>query len=167
MLRGCYVKSPSLSDLDSSYHSLMDAERKDFLTNRLREAIAKQPELQHLSALLFVLGGDFLVAPRKPDADVPALLERGFLTFGPVRRHLMNRSSCHQNIAAVWRKREQGIVAIATGYALSEDGLWRQHSWGILRDALLETTEERSKYFGIVLQGEGADDFAAANPPEE
>ena|SRR5215831_6025784 len=145
----------------------MDAERKDFLTNRLREAIAKQPELEDLSALLLGMGGDFLVAPRKPDPDVPALLERGFLTFGPVRMHLMNPSSCHQNIAALWRKREHGIVAIGTGYALSEDGLWRQHSWGILRDALLETTEERSKYFAIILQGEEADDFAAANPPVE
>ena len=145
----------------------MDAERKDFLTNRLREAMANQPELEHLSALLLGLGGDFLVAPRQPDPDVPALLERGFLTFGPVRMHLMNPSSCHQNIALVWRKREHGIVAIATGYALSEDGLWRQHSWGILRDGLLETTEERSKYFGIVLQDGDADDFAAANPPVE
>jgi len=142
----------------------MDAERKDFLTNRFREAVAKQPELEHLSTLLLRFGGDFLVAPPKPDADIAPLLERGFLTFGPIKMQIMNDSSCHQNVSAVWRNRGHGIVAIATGYALSEDGLWRQHSWGILRDGILETTEERSKYFGIVLQGEDADDFAAANP---
>lgn len=145
----------------------MDAERKDFLNARLREAVARQPELDHLNALLLGLGGECLVAPAKLDADIPALLERGFLNFGPTKVHIMNPSSCHQNMAAVWQKREHGIVAIATGYALSEDGLWRQHSWGILRDGLLETTKERSKYFGIVLQGESADIFAAANPPNE
>jgi len=144
----------------------MDAERKEFLANRLREAVTKQPELEHLSALLLRLGGDFLVAPRKRDPDIPALLERGFLTFGPIKMHLMDRSSCHQNVAAIWRNREHGIVAIATGYALSEDGLWRQHSWGIARDGLIETTEERLKYFGIVLEAEAANDFATANFPE-
>ena len=121
--------------------------------------------MEHLSDLLLRLGGDFLVAPRKHDPDIPALLERGFLTFGPIKMHVMNRSSCHQNVATIWRNREHGIVAIATGYALSEDGLWRQHSWGIVRDGLVETTEERLKYFGIVLQAEAADDFATANPP--
>ena len=145
----------------------MDAENKDFLTNHLLEAVAKQPELEQLSALLLGLGGDFLVAPRKCDNDIPALLVQGFSTFGPIRLHVMNRNSCHQNIAALWRNREHGIVAIATGYALSEDGLWRQHSWGILRDGMLETTKERLRYFGIVLQGGAADDFAAANPPDE
>ncbi|HEX7958941.1 MAG TPA: hypothetical protein VF493_03430, partial [Terriglobales bacterium] len=58
-----------------------------------------------------------------------------------------------------------GIVAIATGYALSEYGLWRQHSWGILRDGVLETTKTRLKYFGIVLQGGEADFFASSNSP--
>jgi len=76
----------------------------------------------------------------------------------------MKSSSCHQNVAFLWTKRKFGIVGIATGYALTDDGLWRQHSWGILRDGVLETTEARLKYFGIVLQGERADFFAANNP---
>jgi hypothetical protein len=77
----------------------------------------------------------------------------------------MNVSSCHQNVASVWKKRRFGIVAIATGYALTQDGLWRQHSWGILRDGVLETTVVRVKYFGILLQGAAADRFAEHNPP--
>lgn len=92
------------------------------------------------------------------------LLERGFLTAGPIRLKVMKSSSCHQNVASVWTARKFGIVGIATGYALSDDGLWRQHSWGILRDGVLETTTTRLKYFGIVLQGERADFFAASNP---
>jgi hypothetical protein len=145
----------------------MHAEPENFLTQQLREAVANQPELEQLNALVLSFGGEFLVAPRKPDNDITTLLAQGFSTFGPIKLHVMDRSSCHQNIAALWRNREHGIVAIATGYALSEDGLWRQHSWGILRDGLLETTKQRSRYFGIVLQGEAADDFAAANPPDE
>jgi hypothetical protein len=92
------------------------------------------------------------------------LLEQGFITAGPITLKVMKSSSCHQNIASVWTKRKFGIVGIATGYALSDDGLWRQHSWGILRDGVLETTQTRQKYFGIVFQGERADFFAASNP---
>jgi hypothetical protein len=49
--------------------------------------------------------------------------------------------------------RTKGEVRIATGYTLSADGLWRQHSWGL--DAgdgrVLETTERRVRYRGYVL----------------
>jgi hypothetical protein len=110
------------------------------------------------------MGGSFVVAPPKPDGDIPMLLESGFLTSGPITLKIMKSSSCHQNVAALWKSRKAGIVAIATGYALSEDGLWRQHSWGMRRDGILETTEPRTKYFGLVLQGEKADHFVKCNP---
>ncbi len=73
---------------------------------------------------------------------------------------LMARNGCHQNVASLWKSPKRGIIGVATGYALSEDGLWRQHSWGLLRDGVLETTERRDKYFGILLQGPGADHFS-------
>jgi hypothetical protein len=60
----------------------MDPEQKAFLNRRLRDAISKQPELKRLKTLLLRLGGDFLVAPPKPDQDVPMLLEQGFLNVG-------------------------------------------------------------------------------------
>jgi hypothetical protein len=141
----------------------MDAKQKTFLNRRFRDAVTNQPELKDLKALLLRLGGHFIVAPLKPDEDVPTLLQQGFLISGPVRLKVMKSSSCHQNVASVWATKRFGIVGIATGYALSEDGLWRQHTWGILRDAVLETTETRLKYFGIVLQGEEADFFASRN----
>jgi len=144
----------------------MDTDQREFLTARLREAIEKQPELYHLKHLLLEFGGEFLVAPRKPDADIPSLLERGFLMYGPIKMQIIKSSSCHQNVSAVWTDRPRRIVGIATGYALSDDGLWRQHSWGLLRDAILETTETRLKYFGILLQGKAADHFAISNPPK-
>ncbi len=70
---------------------------------------------------------------------------------------------CHRNVARVWVSRQPGIVGIGTGYALSEDGLWRQHSWGVLKNGILETTVARTKYFGVMLKGIAADSFADAN----
>jgi hypothetical protein len=148
-------------------HDMFDAkmtkEQKQLLTRRLAVAIKNQPELMDLKGLLLGLGGSFLVAPPKNDPDIPLLLKSGFVMCGTVMLKVMAKSSCHQNISAVWKERKFGIVGIATGYALSEDGLWRQHSWGILRDGLLETTRERTKYFGILLQGPQAEQFVTHN----
>jgi hypothetical protein len=120
--------------------------------------------LKRLKLFLLRLGGEFLVAPPSRDPDLSNLLEAGFLMGGPVTLKAMNASMCHQNVAAVWKSRRFGIVGVGTGYALSDDGLWRQHSWGILRTGVLETTVVRVKYFGILLQNDRADSFAASNP---
>jgi hypothetical protein len=145
----------------------MDAEQKEFLERRLLKAAEEQPELNDLNTLLLQFGGDFLVAPRKPDPDISALLHSGFLMRGPVTVKSMEENGCHRNIAAVWKTRTPALVAVATGYSLSGDGLWRQHSWGVLQDGILETTVRRKKYFGILLQGSNADRFSALNLPSE
>jgi hypothetical protein len=142
----------------------MTPDQKKILQGRLRKAVIDQPELKHLKSLLLSFGGDFLVAPPRHDPDVPTLLKSGFLMSGPISTKPMKSSMCHQNIAAVWKMHRKGVVGVATGYALSDDGLWRQHSWAVLRDGLLETTEDRRKYFGILLQGAAADHFASCNP---
>ena len=139
------------------------AKRNTLVDRRLREAVARQPELKRLKALLLRLGGTALVAPPKPDQDLPMLLEQGFVTSGPIKLKEMKSNSCHQNVASLWPKRRFGLVGIATGYALTNDGLWRQHSWGVLRNGVLETTAKRLKYFGVVLQGDRADFFVFSN----
>jgi hypothetical protein len=141
----------------------MTPDQEHFLRRRFREASGKQPELKRLKTLLLRLGGEYLVAPPKPDADISALLEHGLVISGPLKLKAMKASSCHQNIAALWQSGRSALVAVSTGYALSDDGLWRQHSWGILREGILETTVPRLKYFGLVLQGERADLFASQN----
>ncbi len=141
----------------------MTKEQKKFLNRRLRVAVKNQPKLAELKRLLLKMGGDFLVAPPKPDSDLAWLLRSGFFMRGPVTLKIMATSACHQNTATIWKSRKFGVVGIATGYALSRDGLWRQHSWGVVRDGLLETTVRRTKYFGILLQGSHADRFAKRN----
>lgn len=141
----------------------MDPEQLRFLQKPFRQASREQPDLKRLKSLLLKLGGDFVVPPPKPDPDIPALLESGFVMGGNTVLRPLKSSMCHQNMASLWRSRKFGIVAIATGYALTDDDLWRQHSWGLLREGLLETTELRVKYFGILLQGDEADHFANCN----
>ena len=72
---------------------------------------------------------------------------------------LGERSDCHSNAVALWRTGE--AIAIGTGYALSRDELWREHSWAWDGDGrLIETTEPRTRYFGVRMEGPQAEWFA-------
>lgn len=77
-----------------------------------------------------------------------------------------NRVSVICNSANLWDA-NRGRCFIATGYALSEDGLWRSHSWVVqpmprtLR--VWETTVKRVAYFGVVLTEEECDRFYRDN----
>jgi hypothetical protein len=53
----------------------------------------------------------------------------------------------------LWR--EGKLDAIGVGYGLSEDGLWREHYWGMKDDHIVETTASRVAYFGATFPGEG------------
>ena len=57
-------------------------------------------------------------------------------------------------------RRLYGIIGIGTGYALADDGLWREHSFGVLREGVLETMAPKQKYFGLLLVSEAADVLA-------
>jgi hypothetical protein len=115
---------------------------------------------------LLSIAGRNLVVPLTPDPDLPVLLERGELMHGYVQLVRMQRSRCHPNAAKLWVRTPRKISAIGTGYALSDDGLWRQHSWGVKSDGtLVETTIGRVQYFGLQLRGAEADMFAALNNP--
>ena len=51
-----------------------------------------------------------------------------------------------------------------TGYALSADGIWRQHSWLVAFDNedypyIVETTEERISYYGFAMTYEECEIF--------
>jgi|SRR5579863_962191 len=141
----------------------MTKEQTRLLSRRFREATEQQPKLEVLRGMLLDLGGMHLVAPPNPDAALPLLIDAGFVMAGPVVRRRMEKSECHRNLAEVWSDRKHELVGIGTGYSLSDGGLWRQHSWGVRREGILETTVKRVKYFGILLQHGAADSFAIAN----
>lgn len=79
-------------------------------------------------------------------------------------RLLSNR--CHFNSARMWDA-NRGKCQIATGYALSDDGCWRQHSWVVqpltVKYRIWETTEPRIAYFGFIMTDEECEDFLYQN----
>jgi hypothetical protein len=105
--------------------------------------------------------GGYAVVPRfQPDPTIDALIQdgRSFSAEHSILRPGVERE-CHLNSVALWRAGE--AVAIGSGYALSDDGLWREHSWAWDGDNHLTETTEPRVYFGLRLEGDDARRFSA------
>ena len=139
----------------------MDEDQNRFLNERLCRLAEEQPRILLLKDKLLQIGGTHLVAPTEPDPDLENLLVHGHTIEGAVRFEEMAENSCHWNVAVLWLQKHHELAAVATGYALSDDGLWRQHSWGIQDNAILETTEPRKCYFGLRMEGTEANSFSS------
>ena len=105
-----------------------------------REAIAS------LKAKLFAIGGN-KISPQ-PCPFVSEIASHGVLVELPVKLRQMDGNRCHHNVASFWeqRKKHSRLKAIATGYALSEDRMWRWHTWGLAATNILEATVVRSGF---------------------
>lgn len=73
----------------------------------------------------------------------------------------MEECQCHSNSLKIWRTNyniygEDSLYYLCTGYALSEDGIWRRHSWLIDKSNkhIIETTREREIYCGYAMTHE-------------
>lgn len=119
------------------------------------------------ATFLLAYGGQHVVPPLVPDPLLAPFTKWGQRWEGPVLHRPMQRSQCHNNAIALWR--EGHAAAIGTGYALADDGLWREHSWAVSHAGeLVETTVVMEIYFGVELRGSDAESFAAgANIPFE
>lgn len=63
----------------------------------------------------------------------------------------MRDSDCHNNCDDLYKSNK--ITSVYTGFALSDDGKWRLHSWGIDRNGhIIETTCERVMYYGKIIR---------------
>jgi len=111
---------------------------------------------------LLDFGGWTVVNPgREPDLE--DILARGQLWPGEEAISVRGqRSQCHANSARHWA-RNMDDTLLVTGYALSDDGMWRQHTWCVTvgedGPRIVETTEPRMAYFGFVLTAEEAVQF--------
>lgn len=110
--------------------------------------------MEGLARSLVAFGGWRLVDPGF-DEDLLKITARGQLWSGHgAVRAPGTPSQCHRNSALCWEANADRLV-LATGYALSADGLWRQHSWCVKIDGnkprIVETTERRVAYFGFVM----------------
>jgi hypothetical protein len=114
--------------------------------------------------MLLGRGGELVVPHRDPDADLEQLIADPVDFPTPARQVAGEDGACHRNVATLWANGD--TTAMGTGYALSPDQLWRQHSWALAEDgAVLETTTSpRLAYVGIRLHsGEPALRFVLGN----
>jgi hypothetical protein len=120
-----------------------------------------QAAITVLKAKLFTIAGD-RISPQ-PCWFVSDIASHGRLIELPTKLRRVDGNRCHHNVAWLWeqRKTSSRLKAIATGYALSEDGMWRPHSWCLTTTYILETTVVRLQYFGISMNAEDADAYAA------
>lgn len=142
----------------------MDKQQKQFLKQKRDWAVSLDPRMAELERRLLELGGEAVVFSHGPDDDLDKILGRG-KTWDDheIVRKSGRPSGCHSNSARLWEKKLSR--QITSGYYLSDDGLWRQHSWVIepSQKRLLETTCKGERYFGYVMDGNEAQEFAENN----
>lgn len=126
---------------------------------------------RELAEILLSIAGEWVVPPllrpsRKTGYEeflrqVMARSQR-FASTG-VRKGRGKPGLCHQNAARI--ARDSPSMMIMSGFALSRDGRWREHSWILdsKRMELVETCDPRVLYFGFVLRPEEAKGFIGAN----
>jgi len=98
---------------------------------------------------------------KDPDIDIIAEKGKPYSTKGKVFKE-MRSNQCHANASSLAIRGK--VDYMVTGFALSLDGGWRQHSWGIKDGTIVETTYPRFiNYFGTPLSKKEAKAFAKAN----
>lgn len=125
------------------------------------ELNAEQKEIKQLTPRLLSFGGAEVVLPLVED-DLHNILNRGIFLYGDKAKLKKGLpSQCHRNSCYLYEYENRNDFVIMTGYALSSDGLWRQHSWCYdgKNNIIIETTEKRVAYFGFVMTTKEADDF--------
>lgn len=140
---------------------MIDPEQIRYLKERMKQAIGAQPALNYLYGRLLEVGGKAVAAQYEMDAE--KILERG-VEMSPKGLKMMvgDRSACHANTSRLYETNPKQ-VQIVTGYAMSSDQVWRQHTWGLWGNKVVETTEKRIKYFGFVLTPQETADFCRYN----
>jgi hypothetical protein len=138
-----------------------DPEQVASLQARMDEVVKVVPRMAKLYDRLLSIHGFAVALSDEPDLE--KLLVRGVVQDG---RHVKfvagKQSRCHTNAARLWEEDPESTV-LMTGWAMSEDGIWRQHSWGKRGKTILETTNPRLLYFGFELSPEEASKFAKEN----
>ena len=128
----------------------MTKRQREFFEKRFKQLYVEGWD--RLQVKLKEHGGEMLVPVDQSPDMVRLLLERGhgFDSAAVVHRP-GEASQCHKNALKAWGEDES--VQVVMGYGLSEDGLWRQHSWlwDPVNNQIIETTVPRVKYFGVVL----------------
>ena len=124
-----------------------------------------QKQLKKLAEKILSFAGHQVIMPSIED-DLDKIQQRGLFCDGKhsiIKKGLP--SQCHRNSCDLYEYENRKDFFIMTGYALSDDGYWYQHSWCIdyKNNHIIETTEPRLAYFGFVMTHDECDDFCFDN----
>ena len=158
--RNAYGKK--IGDYESSLEScdLMNPEWKTAISSKwwakVNRGISSPNRKKYgdfMRELLQIAGEEVCFQAGDPDFEL--IQEYGQFWFGKnVKMMPGTPSRCHENSAFLWNENRENTL-ICTGYALSKDGMWRQHSWcikiGARSNQIIETTKPRIAYFGVCL----------------
>lgn len=122
----------------------------------------KNKNLEKLKQKLLKIAGWAVILPETNQPDIEEYFTRGKKSHGKSKLKLGLPSQCHHNSSLLWIKSKEKIK-ICTGFALSDDGVWRVHSWGLENNTIIETTEKRLLYYGYVLSRIESAFFSQAN----
>lgn len=122
---------------------------------------------RQLREILLSIGGHTTCFCDTIEEDMSNILRRGRFWEGRSKMMKGRPHHCHENVCDLWHANREKDVSICTGYALSTDGVWRQHSWlhqsyetaTQHRTRIIETTEKRVAYFGFMMTQEECEAF--------
>ena len=119
------------------------------------------PMLYELREKILSFGGDAVcMSVYKNDAEALMTCGQVWPGYGAV---MMPGEACRCHKNSFTLAAEKGY-RLCTGYALSDDGMWREHSWCVNRNGetveIIETTEPRVLYFGYALTDEDTENFS-------
>lgn len=134
--------------------------------SRTYTGVLTLPMQEHRKLIEHILrfgGREVCMSGWEPDLDV--LLSDGEFMYGAgANFQPMKNGECHANSAALWQRSPEQLQ-IMTGYALTVDGFWRQHTWCLecATGRPLETTTTRLAYYGVVLSDDESKAFSLSN----
>lgn len=141
-------------ELEDALRLGYDPSRKKYFDQAFENACKTEPQARKFFEKLMSIGGEHVSFQLYNGRihRVNQLLKKGRLWSD--RRSVLRRGEprhCHSNAAEYWAG-SGGRLQIATGYALSDDDAWHEHTWNLSpSDTVLESTEPRAAYFGIIL----------------
>ena len=158
-------------DLDANYpeyciqDKMVNLKEHSYLPSSFPE---NDPMAIMLKDKLLAVGGTRIIMPMV-DEDLEKITERGQFWLGETAIMKRGRpSQCHANSANLYESNKNNgdiNLKICTGYALSDDGIWRQHSWLVWAKArvnrIIETTVERVLYYGFVMDTDECEEFSS------
>jgi hypothetical protein len=131
----------------------MTKEQKRFFEQRTKQALKEKAHLKPLLKKLLSLSGKAVVlwnGSTTVNSIAHLLAEGRVFSNRGLKVVDGEQSHCHDNVWALWKTKPDDYLVV-TGYGLSQDSIWRPHSWCVDRTTgkIIETTDLRTKYFGV------------------